>query len=80
LKQIKQDHWTIQDSEALYGIDRWGDGYFSVSPTGNVLVSPDKNQVESIDLKQLVDRLVDRGLQLPILLRFMGFCATVCIN
>jgi arginine decarboxylase len=72
LKQIKQDHWTIQDSEALYGIDRWGDGYFSVSPTGNVLVSPDKNQFESIDLKQLVDRLVDRGLQLPILLRFNG--------
>ncbi len=64
--------WTREDSAAQYGIERWGDGYFSISKDGTVLVSPDPNQAESIDLKKLVDRLVDRGLELPILIRFNG--------
>lgn len=72
MKQSKPDRWTIQDAETLYGINRWGDGYFSISPSGNVIVSPDQSQVNAIDLKALVDSLVDRGLQLPILLRFNG--------
>lgn len=33
---------------------------------------PDSNQADSIDLKRLVDQLVERGIQLPILLRFNG--------
>ena len=24
------EHWSIQDSAALYGLDRWGDPYFSI--------------------------------------------------
>jgi arginine decarboxylase len=35
-----------------------------------LLVHPDKNPQRSIDLKQLVDRLQMRGIDLPILLRF----------
>jgi arginine decarboxylase len=34
------------------------------------MVHPDKNPTRSIDLKQLVDRLQVRGIDLPILLRF----------
>ncbi|WP_246112551.1 biosynthetic arginine decarboxylase [Allorhodopirellula solitaria] len=56
----------------MYGIERWGDGYFSISEEGTVRVSPDPNQTGAIDLKSLVDRLVDRGLELPILIRFNG--------
>ena len=62
--------WTVADAADLYEVSRWGKGYFSVGPTGNLLVHPDKQAGRSIDLKQLVDRLQMRGIDLPILLRF----------
>jgi len=34
------DTWTAADSAALYGLDRWGDPYFSVSDRGHVMVQP----------------------------------------
>ncbi len=64
--------WRIEDASELYEIDRWGKGYFSIGPQGHVLVHPDKRPDRSIDLKQLVDRLQLRGIELPILIRFGG--------
>jgi arginine decarboxylase len=64
--------WTIDEAAREYGIDRWGDDYFSISPDGHVLVSPDRRKDSAIDLKDLIDSLHDRGLELPILLRFNG--------
>ncbi len=66
------ESWTLDDAAAQYGIERWGDGYFSISPDGTVLVTPDPGHPHSVDLKSLVDRLIDRGLELPILIRFNG--------
>jgi len=67
---IDVEHWSTADAAELYEVARWGNGYFSVGPNGNLLVHPDKNPTKSIDLKQLVDRLQVRGIDLPILLRF----------
>ena len=64
------EHWSTADAADLYEVARWGNGYFSVGPTGHLLVHPDKDPTKSIDLKQLVDRLQVRGIDLPILLRF----------
>src|SRR5262249_43817525 len=44
----------------------------SVSDDGHVLVHPDKNPAQSIDLKELIDKLVLRGIDVPILIRFAG--------
>jgi arginine decarboxylase len=63
-------HWSTADAADLYEVARWGNGYFSVGPNGHLLVHPDKDPTKSIDLKQLVDRLQVRGIDLPILLRF----------
>jgi arginine decarboxylase len=41
-----------------------------VGDNGHVLVHPEKEAARSIDLKQLVDTLVLRGINLPILIRF----------
>jgi arginine decarboxylase len=68
LKSIEK--WKVQDSVELYNIRNWGKGYFDINEKGNVSVTPDKNSHRSIDLKELVDDLEKRGLQLPILLRF----------
>ena len=67
---LEVEHWSTADAADLYEVARWGNGYFSVGPNGHLLVHPDKDPTRSIDLKQLVDRLQVRGIDLPILLRF----------
>jgi len=62
--------FTVTDASELYEIERWGKGYFSISPAGHVLVHPTKDTERSIDLKQLTDHLQLRGIGLPVLIRF----------
>lgn len=64
------DRWTVADARELYDIDRWGKGYFSISDAGHVLVHPTKDPRHFVDLKELVDTLVLRGIDPPLLLRF----------
>jgi len=67
-QQVKP--WTASDAAELYDVGRWGAGYFSVNDAGNLCVHPTKDPKRSIDLKQLVDDLQLRGIDLPILIRF----------
>ena len=62
--------WTSADSAALYGIDRWGDPYFSVGARGHVIVQPRGERGGSLDLVDLVQELQGRDLSLPLLIRF----------
>src|SRR5947208_3491426 len=75
--------WTAADANDTYNIPRWGCGYFGVNDQGNLIVTPRPVQVPTegltvvppnaggaIDMKELIDELVARGIQLPILLRF----------
>lgn len=62
--------WTLQDTTETYGIHQWGKGYFGVNDQGHVTVHPYKDATQAVDLKDLVDQLQNRGIQLPILLRF----------
>ena len=64
------DKWKTQDALETYGVRHWGKGYFHINKAGHVTVHPNKNPEQSIDLKELVDQLQTRGIQLPILLRF----------
>jgi arginine decarboxylase len=64
--------WSTTDASEMYEVPRWGKGYFSVGQNGNLLAHPTKDINQVIDLKELVDRLQLRGIDLPILLRFNG--------
>ena len=64
------ERWTPQVASDLYDVASWGKGYFSVGENGHVRVHPEKDPARSIDLKELVDTLVLRGISLPILIRF----------
>lgn len=65
--------WSTSESSELYDVSRWGNGYFSISDSsGNVLVHPDRDPTKGVDLKDIIDRLQQRGYELPILLRFNG--------
>ena len=62
--------WTIQDSLDTYHIEKWGQGYFSINGKGHIAVHGAKDSGRSIDLKSLTDQLQNRGISLPILIRF----------
>jgi arginine decarboxylase len=64
------ESFTTTDATELYELDRWGQGYFSISQDGHVLVHPTKDPSRSIDLKVLTDGLMLRGIGLPVLIRF----------
>jgi arginine decarboxylase len=62
--------WTIADSAETYGIQSWSNGYFSINEVGHVISHPQGIEAGSIDLKELVDEVVRRGIGLPLLIRF----------
>jgi len=62
--------WNITDSIKTYGVERWGAGYFGVNKQGNLVVKPSKEDPLGIDVKQVVDALVQKNVSLPIVLRF----------
>ena len=64
------ERWTVSDASELYDVSAWGKGYFSVGQNGNLWVHPSKDQSRGIDLKELVDKLILRGIHPPILIRF----------
>ncbi len=62
--------WKIEDSEALYRIEGWGQPYFSINAAGHITVSPKGDRGGSLDLFELVKALKLRNLGLPLLIRF----------
>src|SRR5437868_5849563 len=64
------EKWKTLDAVETYGIRHWGKGYFGINKDGHVTVHPNKRPEQSIDLKDLIDQLQTRGIQLPILIRF----------
>ncbi len=68
--------WTVKDSAELYNVDGWGHGFYSINAAGHVEVAPAGPGSPRIDLKELVDDLRSRGLNLPILIRFSDVLKT----
>ena len=66
---MSQD-WNINSAVALYNIDRWGSGYFSINERGNVAILPTLNPAVSIDIMEVIDDARDRGLTFPMVIRF----------
>jgi arginine decarboxylase len=67
---LKSAAWNPEKSAALYGINNWGNGYFRVNSSGNVSVTPHGGDGPSVDLYELTQELQDRGIRVPIMIRF----------
>ncbi|MDP6425343.1 MAG: biosynthetic arginine decarboxylase [Planctomycetota bacterium] len=68
----QKHRWTSRDSEELYLVRSWAQGYFNVGVGGALQVTPRGPDGPSLDLHELVCDLVERGLGTPLLLRFGG--------
>lgn len=55
---------------ALYNVDRWSDGYFTINSRGNIVTLPTRDLERQIDLYELVEEARRRGLQFPLVIRF----------
>ncbi len=64
------DSWSVEKSASLYGINNWGSGYFKINSQGNVIVTPSGSQGPQVDLYELTQDLLDRGIRIPIMIRF----------
>lgn len=70
----KAKKWDKKQSEELYLINSWGAPYFSISDSGEVVVSLEKTEEhpdpKGISLVTIAEGLKERGFDLPALLRF----------
>ena len=62
--------WTVDHSANVYGINNWGNGYFRINESGNVAVTPKGINGPGVDLFELTQELQDRGIRIPIMIRF----------
>lgn len=68
INQEPQDQ--LSQNADLYAIPSWGAPYFTVNSQGNVEVTPGGPELKSLDLLELTQDLMDRGMRLPIMIRF----------
>ena len=62
--------WTIDKARELYGISRWGVGYFDINQHGLVTVSPLKDAGPAIAIVDVMREAIGQGLHFPMLIRF----------
>ncbi len=71
IKHETLDSWTIAKSEELYGVREWAKGHFAIGSEGLMGVNfTHEGGVKSVSLLSLVKGLKERGMRLPVLLRF----------
>ncbi len=63
-------NWNPEKSAALYGINNWGAGYFRVNSAGHVMITPEGPNGKTLDLFELTQDLLERGIRVPIMIRF----------
>jgi len=62
--------WSVEDSRELYGIKRWGEGFFDINDRGNVCITPFEDKSIRVDFYEIVKSAISRGIRLPVLFKF----------
>src|SRR5215470_9806871 len=69
-KEVKEDVWTVEDSENLYRVKLWGESYFYVNDEGHLAVRPILGDSIGIDVFRVAQDLKQQRIQFPLLIRF----------
>ena len=65
-----QSEWTSANSIELYGLDRWGLGYFGIADNGNLSFKfSTAAGTRTIQAPEILAGLKQRGLDMPVMLR-----------
>jgi arginine decarboxylase len=69
LDSIKE--WTIDDADEIYQISRWGEGYFSVNPKGDLCINPTQTKNGPvINMMEIVEEMKNKNIPFPAVIRF----------
>jgi arginine decarboxylase len=74
LEQLKKQNapqWDYAQNNEIYWIQGWGENFFDINEKGHITVRPEIGK-EPLDLYEMVQTLVQRGIEAPILFRFDG--------
>ncbi len=63
---MESSQWTIEDAADLYGVDRWGNDYFSLNQQGQVVARTLNTEVPLLDI---VNGMAERELHMPVVVR-----------
>jgi arginine decarboxylase len=69
-KEVKEEVWTVEDSENLYRVKLWGESYFYVNEEGHLSIRPILGDPIGIDVFRVVQDLKQQRIQFPLLIRF----------
>jgi arginine decarboxylase len=58
--------WSVEQSAELYGLQRWGNGYFGANAKGEVFATTAGSAVSLMDI---IEGMTERDLHMPVLLR-----------
>ena len=65
-----QTAWTSENSTELYGLARWGLGYFGIADNGNLAFKLSTAAgARTIEAPEILAGLKQRGLEMPVMLR-----------
>ncbi len=64
------ESWDIPSAIALYNVDRWGTGYFTINRKGHLQVMPTQNENVAVDLMDVIKEAHNRKLTFPLVVRF----------
>lgn len=68
---MSDNNWNIEAARRLYRIPQWGDGYFDINATGNVVMQLPGKPTQQVDLHTLAMRVHhEDGMRFPLLVRF----------
>ncbi len=63
--------WSINDSDRLYQVSQWGEGYFEINDKGNLSVNPErKENGPRIDVAEVIEEMKSQGISFPAVIRF----------
>ena len=73
--EAEETPWSVEEARNLYGIDRWGAGYFSINDAGEVcadLEPQEGGEITRVSIAGLMRDLkkTHADLQMPLLFRF----------
>ena len=62
--------FSVSDAMQLYGVGRWGCGFFGVAENGNVFVETQQEDgIGRVELTEIVSELKRLGFEMPVVLR-----------
>ncbi len=71
IKSSSLDRWNSDKAAELYGVRNWGGGYFNINERGEVAATPrGAPGSPAVSLYEVVQGLKERGMNMPVLLRF----------